>query len=562
VADDPVTSYAEKVCGGEIVTGRLVRLACERHLRDKAEGAARGLHFDAKAARKVITFFSYLRHSKGEWANQALILEPWEEFIFGSIMGWKQADGRRRFRLAYVEVARKNGKSTDAAGLALYLLVADGEPGAEIYTAATKKDQAKIVWSEAARMRDKSPALTSRVGKYVNNLHIVSTASKLEPLGADADTLDGLNPHGVIIDELHAHKSRSVVDVMETALGARRQPVQFEITTAGFDRQTVCWERRQYVCKILERTLEDDTVFAYVATIDPGDDWTDETVWAKANPNLGISVKLDYLKAKAAKAIRVPGAQNSFKRLHLNVWTEAEQTWLTAEAWMAIQAELDIEDYHGRSCFGAVDLSSKRDLTALCLVFEHDDGGKAAFTWLYMPGEGIIEREDRDGVPYRLWRDEGYIEATPGPVVDYSFVAAKIAELAELVEIKGLACDRYKRDQLQAELDELGCGVALIDHPQGFAKASGSDLWMPGSVEATEEAIVKQTLRVNRNPALTWNVASVCMEPDAQGNRKPSKRKSTGRIDGAVCLIQAMGASTVPAEPTPDYQVFLLGGGA
>jgi phage terminase large subunit-like protein len=369
--------------------------------------------------------------------------------------------------------------STAAAGLGLYLLVADKEPGSEIYIAATKKEQAKIVWSEAARMRDKSPSLKARVGKYVNNLHVLETASKMEPLGADADTLDGLNPHAVIIDELHAHKSRQVVDVMETALGARRQPLQFEITTAGFDRQTVCWERREYCRKVLEGALEDDAVFAFIATLDAEDDWRDEACWPKANPNLDVSVKRDYLQSKFRKALRVPGAQNSFKRLHLNIWTEAEQTWLSSEVWNSVQADLDIEDYYGRKCHGAVDLSSKRDLTALSLVFDHDDGGKAAFVWFFMPGEDVVEREDRDGVPYRLWRDQDHIEATPGPVVDYSFVAHKIAQLAEEVEIEGLACDRYKREHLQAELDELGCSVPLLDHPQGFAKAAGSDLWMP-----------------------------------------------------------------------------------
>jgi phage terminase large subunit-like protein len=560
---DPVTAYARAVIGNEIVAGRLVRLACERHLRDREHGPARGLTFDPKAAKRIIKFYGYLVHSKGEWAGDSLVLAPWEAFVVGSLMGWKRPDGTRRFRLAYIEVARKNGKSTIAAGLGLYLLVADKEAGAEVYVAATKREQAKIVWDEAARMRDKSPALKARIGKFVNNLHVLETASKMEPLGADADTLDGLNPSAVIIDELHAHKSRMVVDVMETALGARRQPLQFEITTAGYDRQSVCWERREYVRKVLERGLDDDTVFGYIATIDADDQWTDERCWAKANPNLAITPKIDYLRAKVAKAIKVPGAQNSFKRLHLNIWTEAEQTWLTSEAWQSVQAELDIEDYKGRKCHGAVDLSSKRDLTALALVFDHDDGGRAAFVWFFAPGEGIVEREDRDGVPYRLWRDQEYIEATPGPVVDYSFVAAKIAELGEQCEIEGLACDRYKRDALQAELDELGCTVPLIDHPQGYAKAAGSDLWMPGSVEATEEAIIKGAIKVNQNPCLTWNAASVVMETDAQGNRKPSKRKATGRIDGIVCLIQAMGAATVNVvpEPKPQFQVMILSPG-
>jgi phage terminase large subunit-like protein len=558
---DPVTGYAEAVLAGEIVAGQLVRLACERHLRDLEQAAAKGWIFDEEAVNKVVTFFYHLRHSKGEWAGQPLLLEPWQAFILGSLIGWKDAStGFRRYRLAYVEVARKNGKSTLSAGLGLYLMLADKEPGAEIYCAATKRDQAKIVWSEAARMRDKSPDLTKRVGKFVNNLHVVDSASKMEPLGADADTMDGLNPHGVIIDELHAHKNRQIVDVMETALGARRQPLQLEITTAGYDRQTVCWERREYVRKLLECTLQDETVFGFVATIDDGDDWADEAVWQKANPNLNVSVKVDYLRNKAQKAIKVPAAQNAFRRLHLDVWTEAEETWLTAETWESVQADdLRLEDYYGRRCWIGLDLAFKRDLTAMAMVFELDDASKVAFVRFWAPADGIVEREDRDGVHYRLWRDQGYLVTTPGPVVDYSFVASELAELNENVEIVGVACDAYKRPELAAELDDIGAGaITLVDHPQGYRKGAGTELWMPRSVIATEEAIVKGSLRIQRNPILTWNAASVVMVRDAEGNPKPDKRKSTGRIDGVTALIQALGLTAIePAKP-PKLQMFIL----
>jgi phage terminase large subunit-like protein len=563
---DPVTAYASEVVSGEVVAGRLVRLACQRHLRDlelskRKDGHPRGFWFDHEAVDKIIKFFGYLCHSKGEWAGQSLILAGWEEFIVGSIVGWKRRDNFRRYRLAYIEVARKNGKSTLSAGLGLYMLLGDKEAGAEIYCAATKRDQAKIVFSEAQRMRDKSPKLRAKVGKFVNNLHVLETASKMEPLGADADTMDGLNPHAVIIDELHAHKTRAVVEVMETALGARRQPLQFEITTAGYDRQSVCWERRQYVRKVLEGSIEDDSVFGYIATIDDGDIWSDESCWKKANPNLGVSVKLDYLKAKCAKALKVPGAQNSFRRLHLDIWTEAEETWLTAEAWEAVQDDdLRLEDYHGRKCWIGLDLSSKRDLTAMAMVFRHDDGSQAAFVRFWAPADGIVEREDRDGAPYRQWRDQEYLYVTPGPVVDYAFVAAALAELNERVEIVGVACDAYKRPELQAELDELGATeIKLVDHPQGFRKGGGTELWMPRSVLATEEAVIKETIRIARNPCLTWNAASIAMISDAEGNRKPDRRKSTGRTDGIQALIQGIGLMSVQPEAAPAYQIFVLG---
>ena len=474
-------------------------------------------------------------------------------------------DGSRRFRTAYVEVPRKNGKSTLLAGLGLYALVMDREAGAEIYCAATMRDQAKIVWSEAARMRDKSTALSSHVRKFVGSLVAENTGSKMVPLGADADTLDGLNPHLVIIDELHAHRNRAVLDVMDSALGARRQPLLVMITTAGSDRASVCWEQRGYGERVLAGLVEDESLFCYIATIDQGDDWRNESSWRKANPNLGVSVKLDYLERRAARAMKMPGAQNSFRRLHLDEWTDAAEAWLSAGVWEAVQArDLDLDDYRGSPAWLAVDLSSKRDLTALlALVETEDDQGDElllAFPRFWMPGDGILERSERDGVDYATWRDQGLITATPGPVVDVAHVATAIAELAEELDIRGVVGDAYRRHELQAALEELGCTVPLIDHPQGYRKAAGSDLWMPGSVDATENAILERKVRIAWSPVLTWNVASVCMVADAQENRKPNKLKSTGRIDGALTLIMAVGAAlrSAPAERQPDYQLLFV----
>src|SRR5690554_4565746 len=236
--------YAQQVLAGELPAGRLVRLACERHLRDLETGHQRGLWFDNEAAERAIAFFGFLRHSKGEWAGRAFELSPWQAFVVGSVFGWKREDGTRRFRTAYNEVPRKNGKSTLSAGIGLYLAFFDDEPGAEVYAAATKRDQAKIVWSEGKRMVQNTPALRARIKAFVNNLHIEATASKFEPLGADADSMDGLNIHGAIVDEVHAHKSRAMIDVLDTATGARRQPLIWYITTAGYDRESVCWELR------------------------------------------------------------------------------------------------------------------------------------------------------------------------------------------------------------------------------------------------------------------------------------------------------------------------------
>ncbi len=284
--DDPVTGYARAVAEGQILTNRLVRLACERHLEDLASGAGRGLRFDLAAARHAIAFFGFLRHSKGEWAGETFTLAPWQAFVVGCLFGWKRDDGLRRFRTAYCAVPRKNGKSTLSAGIGLYLLVADGEQGAEVYSAATTRDQARIVFDEAKRMVGSSPALQRRVEALINNLHVAATASKFMPLSSDSSTMDGLNVHGAIIDELHAHKTRGVVDVLETATGARRQPLLFEITTAGYDRHSICFEHHDYAIKLLEGVLQDDSWFAFIAGADEGDDWTDPRGLAQGQPQL------------------------------------------------------------------------------------------------------------------------------------------------------------------------------------------------------------------------------------------------------------------------------------
>ncbi len=322
---DPVTAYAQAVVDGDVPAGTYHRLACARHLRDRERQRRKAFpyRFDVARATQVIRFFAQLTHYKGEWAGQPLVLAPWQQFIVGSLFGWlRTADNLRRFRVAYNEVPRKNGKSTMSAGIGIYLAFFDGEPGSETFCAATKRDQAKIIFTDAKRMVQRSPALKSRIGVFVGNLHRVETASKLEPLGADADSLDGLNPHGILIDELHAQKTRAVVDVLETATGARRQPLQFAITTAGYDRTSVCYQHHAYSVQVLEGTVTDDTWFAFIAAADEGDDWQQPATWAKANPNLGVSVKLDDLARQCHKAAHMPAEQNTFRRLQLNQWVE------------------------------------------------------------------------------------------------------------------------------------------------------------------------------------------------------------------------------------------------
>ena len=540
--DDPVGAYARAVMDGNLLANRLTRLACARHLDDLSTAGARGLRFDLEAARHAIRFFGFLRHSKAEWAGQTFTLAPWQAFVVGALFGWKRTDGLRRFRTAYCAVPRKNGKSTLSAGLGLYLLVADGEQGAEIYSAATCRDQARIVFEQAKRMVTASPALRRRVEVLINNLHVERSASRFMPLSSDASTMDGLNVHGAIIDELHAHRTRHVVDVLETATGARRQPLLFEITTAGYDRHSICYEHHDYSIKVLEGTVPDDSWLAFIAAADEGDDWTDPQVWQKANPNFGLSVKEDDLKRKAEKAIALPGAQNAFRRMHLNEWTEQAERWIDMAAWDACNLPVDLEDLRGRRCFGGLDLSTTTDVTALAWVFspEDDDGLWHVLSRYFVPEDHLRQRAERDRVPYDLWARQGLIEATPGNVVDYGAIEERIRADSALFQVCEIAYDPWNATHIALRLQDEG--ATMVEFRQGFRS-------MAAPTRELEKLIVSRKLAHGGNLVTRWMASNVAVAQDPAGNLKPAKDKSTERIDGIVALIMAIGRAMLPPEP-------------
>lgn len=557
--DDPVTAYARAAVAGDILVGNLVRLACRRHLDDLERGGERGLTFDVAAASRAIAFFGFLNHSKGEWAGRPLTLEPWEQFIVGSIFGWKRADGTRRFRKAYDEIARKNGKSTLAAGVGLILFVFDNEPGAEIYSAATKRDQARIVHSEAIRMVRASPDLREMVRVYKDNLNHEASNSKFEPLGADEDTMDGLNPAGVIIDELHAHKTRAVVDVLETAVGARRQPLIFEITTAGVGRHSVCWDHREYSLKVLTGVFQDDSWFAYIATIDEGDSWVDEKVWPKANPNLGISVKLSDLREQAERAQKMPSAENEFRRKRLNEWTEQSVRWMPMAVWDGCPAKVKPQtkaewdalekSFEQRVCYGGLDLSNKLDLTASILAFPEWTNGEIASIDLlcrfWVPEAGARKRGERDRVPYPIWIKQGLITATEGEVVDYAFIRRQIQWDAKRFQIKDIAFDPWNATQLATEL--MGDGLKMIELRQGFQS-------LTEPTKKLMELALEGKIRHYGHPVLRWNASNVSVKTDPAGNLKPDKERSSEKIDGVVATILAI--ARIIVQPKPRRSVY------
>lgn len=540
--------YVEDVLAGRVVACQAVRHACERHRRDMEDGAARGLHFDEASAQIAIAFFELLKHSKGEWAGQTIELEPWQQFVVWSLFGWKRADGTRRFRTCYLEVARKNGKSTLAAGLGLFLMTADGEPGAEVYSAATKRDQARITHAEATRMVKASPHLRRRLTVYRDNIHIKDTASKFEPLGRDTDSTDGLNVHAAIVDEVHAHKTRDLWDLIETATGARRQPLLIAITTAGYNRQSLCWQQHEYTNKVLDGVIEDDSWFGIIFGIDEGDDWQDEAVWGKANPNLGVSKKLDDMRRLAKRAKDMPSAINSFLRLHLDVWTQSETKWIPRDHWDACGAAVDAAGLRGRSTYGGLDLSSTTDITALLWVFppQSEDDLYKVLCRFWIPQEAMVERSRRDRVPYDAWVRAGYITVTPGNVIDYEYILNQIDEDMAVYDIPELAFDRWGASRIQTQLAELGDEDFLVQFGQGFAS-------MSGPMKELEKLIRGHKLAHGNNPVLNWMADNLVVRTDPAGNIKPDKARSLEKIDGMVALVMALDRATRHVEAGSAY---------
>lgn len=527
-----VDQYAYDVLDGTIPAGKLIKAACKRHLQDLDND--RVLYFDLDAADYAIDFFHFLKHSKGEWAGTTFELSLWQKFIVGSLFGWKRPDGARRFRTAYIEIPRKNGKSTMIAGIGLYLFVADGEQGAEVYSAATKRDQARITHGEATRMVKTSPNLRKRIGVYRDNLHIESTASKFEPLGADADTMDGLNVHSAIIDELHAHKTREVWDVLETATGSRRQPLIIAITTAGTDRNSICWEQHDYAEKILNGTIQDDSYFAYIAAIDEGDDWTDPKTWAKANPNLGISVKIDDLERKCEKAKQLPSAQNTFLRLHLNKWTQQVDRWISLDLWDENGAEIDEAELAGRTCYGGLDLASVSDLAAWVMVFPRVDDldHLDVLARFWCPEARLYDEHNQYRDQYQAWRAQGYLTATPGDATEYSYIRSQILDDAQKFGLVDLNVDRlFQAHQLAMELiDE---GLVVLGMGQG-------SLSMAAPMAEFERRLLLHKINHGHNPIMRFCADNVAVKQDAAGNLKPDKANSQGKIDGIVALVMAL----------------------
>lgn len=533
---DRVTKYAKEVLAGNIIAGELVQLACKRHMNDlkKSKTKAFPYKFDVDLAERYIDFFKLLHHSKGEKAGQKIELELWQCFRVGSVFGWiNKKTHLRRFFEAYNQVGRKNGKSTEAAGVGIELLTIDGEQGAEIYSAATKKDQARIIFDEAKRMVNSSPYIKKHLDVYKLNINMPATNSKFEPLSADANSLDGLNVYGAIIDELHAHKTRDVYDVLVTATGARRQALIWIVTTAGSNPNGICYEKYDYGVKVLKGVIKDDTFFAYIAQPNEGDDPFDEDTWYKANPNLGVSVSIDDLRTKARQAREIPAAYTNFMIKHLNTWVTAETAWMNMVKYKECEDEntdFDISTLQGRKCYCGIDLSATTDLTAVTFEFPIENGYYAWVTHCFMPEESLSEKERQDKVPYRAWVRQNYITLTPGNVVDYDWIQSYIMKKAKIYNIVEVDYDPWNATQFANNITNEG--FTCVEIRQGYRTLSEP-------TKDTEKLILNKKLITFNNPVLKWAFSNAVAKLDPAGNIKLDKSKATQRIDPCISGITA-----------------------
>ena len=561
---DPCTAYARAVEAGEIIAGPHVRDACKRHLDDLVTGAERGLIFDVDAADRFYRFCStVLRLSEGQFDGATFELEPSQKFICGSLFGWKHGTtGKRRFRRAYIEQGKGNGKSPMIGAVGLYGLTSDGENGAQIYAAGATKDQAGILFRDAVSMVDKSPSLDKVLrrsggpGREYNLAHMKS-ASFFRPVSRETKkTGSGPRPHFALCDEVHEHPDGGVIEILERGFKFRQQPLLIMITNSGSDRQSICWQERQHAVKVAAGDTDDDTTFSYVCALDDDDDpFTDSSCWIKANPLLGVTITEDYLKLQVEQARNIPAKANGIRRLHFCEWTDADSAWISRAAWEAVEDHtLDIGDFSGRRCVAGLDLSAKSDLTAKALVFEDGDAedGKpcyAAFVHGYTPADTMRARAEKDGAPYDLWAEAGFITATPGKKTRLDYVAHDLIDDAAEFDLDFVAYDNFLIADFEAIVGDMGVDLPMLDHPQGWTKRKrqapdGEDvtLWMPGSIDDLETLILEGRIRIHVNPALRTAVSSAAFDTSPADLRRFTKQKATARIDMAVALAMAVGA--------------------
>ncbi len=601
---DRTTDYANKVVAGSLIAGPHVRNACQRHLDDLKQGKDRGLRFNAAGASHAIRFFEErLKLSEGQFEGKPFNVHPAQAFIIGSLFGWERLSEDygwvRRFRRAYVEQGKGNGKSPLAGGIGLFGLTADGEAGAEIYAAGATKEQAGILFRDAVKMVRQSPALASRVkpsggeGREYN-LAYLRKGSFFRPISREAKrTGSGPRPHMALCDELHEHPDGGVIEMLERGFKFRRQPLLLMITNSGSDRNSVCWEEHERAIRVAAGNISarsddafyvgeplDDTHFSYVCALDKDDRPLDDpTCWVKANPLLGVTITAEYLTGVADQAKALPSKLNNILRLHFCQWTDAETAWMTREALEPCIVDFEpLDEHQGKPVFLGGDLSQVKDMTALgyCVqsgtVEDGEHAGKPIYdAWVqaWTPGDTIVARAMVDKLPYEQWVRDGHLHAPKGQSINYRHVAQALAEAQHDFSVQCLAYDRYAFSRmLEPEMQELGLNIECVEHPQGgvkkgkpteamksAAKAAGRDaegLWMPMSVRHVEQLIYEGRLRIQRNPVTISAMMSAVTDEDRWGNYWLAKERATNKIDAAIALCMAVGAALAYEGATFD----------
>lgn len=544
---DPVKKYAEDVLAGLIVAGPWVRKACQRHLEDLAEGPNRGLEWRLGEAQRAIDFFpEVLRLAEGEHAGLPFRLGAWQQFIIGSIFGWYGADGFRRFRNAYIEIGKGNGKTPMAGGVGLYMMVADGEVGAHCFAAATMREQANLMFQDAVKMVDASPMLSARITKSgkraVFNLAHLPTGSFFRPVSSEHKGLDGKRVHYAAIDELHEHPTPIVDQKMRAGTKGRRQALILRITNSGHDRESICWQQHDYSIKILEKSQVNDGWFAYVCALDKGDDYRDEKVWLKVNPNLDVSVTRKYLRERLLEAEGMPSTENEVQRFNFCIWTEHAESWMP-EKWDECCEPVDLATLIGQECFGGLDLSLSHDLSGLVLLFP-PQGSRTKWVLLpffWIPADNLAMKSKLDHVSYEVWVKEGLITATPGPVVDHDYIENAIRNLRTKYQIKEIAYDRHLAVQLVQHL--MAEGLTMVEFAQGAPS-------MNSGIRTIEKIIQGLQVTHGGHKVLRWNAANAVLTQDSNANVKFDKLKATGRIDGMVAWAMAQARANLMAGPS------------
>lgn len=519
--------YAEDVLSGKIVTGHYIKLAAERFFRLMYDGR---YEFREEKVEQVCEFISIIHHYTGKHAGKPFVLEAWQEWIVASMYGfYLRGTNERLVQSAYIEMARKQGKSAFASALCLYHLIADGEMNAEVYMAANSKDQAKVSFNMASNFSKMLDPGKEFLDPYRDTIKYERTLSFLKVLAADSSKLDGPNASMYLIDEYHAAKNSGVKDVLQSSQGMRENPMAVIITTAGFDRLGVCYQYREMCTEVVSGLKEDDTLFIAIYCLDKEDDWKDEAVWVKSNPNLGVTVQTKYLKTQVRKAINTPSDEVGIKTKNLNIWCDAEKTWIKDDYILSASANVNLEEYNGLDCFIGVDLSSTSDLTSFSVMIPTTE--KMVWkTFYFLPEAALTEKRFKE--LYGEWARQGALCITPGNVVDYDFILNKIIEIGQILNIVTIGYDSWNATQFVINCTEKGLPMEPYSQSIGNFNKPTKEL---------ERLLLSGVAVIDNNIITRHCFRNVIMARDKNGNTKPSKQYEEKKIDGVIAMIEALG---------------------